>query len=316
MRLGLGLDVGGTQCRWALADAQGQVVQEGLAGSFNGQQVHTKAGRDHIAQALAAVRQVVHTAAAAVAAGAAASGGQPAPVAAWAGVTGFDGHGGEALQVHLARCLGLSPGALQLFNDVELAHRVSLPKGSGYLVYAGTGCIATYLDEQDRLQRVGGRGETLGDDGSGYWIGCQALKAVWRAEDEDPGYTQNSLLAQALFQAVGGATWEDTRRFMHLASRGDVGRLALAVAAVADLDPLARGLLQSAGLELARLAALLIRHHGPRPVWLAGGAFDLHPLLQTSLVHGLPPGISVNRLHFSAHRGAARHAVGVPEYPS
>ncbi|NBW48297.1 MAG: hypothetical protein EBR46_09265, partial [Betaproteobacteria bacterium] len=114
MRLGLGLDVGGTQCRWALADAQGQVVQEGLAGSFNGQQVHTKAGRDHIAQALAAVRQVVHTAAAAVAAGAAASGGQPAPVAAWAGVTGFDGHGGEVLQVHLARCLGLSPGALQL----------------------------------------------------------------------------------------------------------------------------------------------------------------------------------------------------------
>lgn len=317
MRLGLGLDVGGTQCRWALADAQGQVVQEGLAGSFNGQQVHTKAGRDHIHQALASVRHVVQTASAAVAGSSAtASGGQPALVAAWAGVTGFDGQGGEALQVHLARCLGLSPGALQLYNDVELAHRVSLSKGSGYLVYAGTGCIATYLDAQDQLHRVGGRGETLGDDGSGYWIGCQALKAVWRAEDEDPGYVQDSLLAQALFQAVGGASWEDTRRFMHLASRGDVGRLALAVAAVADQDPLARGLLQSAGLELGRLAALLIRHHGPRPVWLAGGAFELHPLLQSSMVHGLPEGTRVQRLKLAAHRGAARHAVGVSEFPS
>jgi N-acetylglucosamine kinase-like BadF-type ATPase len=316
-RLGLGLDVGGTQCRWALADDQGQVIQEGLAGSFSGQQVHTTAGRDHIAQALAAVRRVVHSAAAtAASATSTTSGGQPAPVAAWAGVTGFDGQGGEALQVHLARCLGLVPGALQLYNDVELAHRVSLSKGSGYLVYAGTGCIATYLDGQDRLHRVGGRGETLGDDGSGYWIGCQALKAVWRAEDEDPGYTQDSLLAQALFQAVGGSSWEDTRRFMRLASRGDVGRLALAVAAVADQDPLAQGLLRSAGLELGRLATLLLRHHGPRPVWLAGGAFELHPLLQSSLSDGLPQGTRVTRLKLAAHREAARHAVGVSEFPN
>ncbi len=313
----MGLDVGGTQCRWALSDAQGQVVQEGLAGSFSGQQVLTAAGRDHIAQALAAVRQVVQTkAAAAASASSTASDGQPAPVSAWAGVTGFDGQGGEALQAHLARCLGLAPGALQLYNDVELAHRVSLPKGSGYLVYAGTGCIATHLDEQDQLHRVGGRGETLGDDGSGYWIGCQALKAIWRAEDEDPGYTRESSLAQALFEAVGGSTWGDTRRFMHLASRGDVGRLALAVAAVADQDPVAQGLLRSAGLELGRLAALLLRHHGPRPVWLAGGAFELHPLLQSSLSTCLPVGTHVSRLKRAAHLGAARHAVGVHEFPS
>lgn len=300
MHLGLGLDVGGTRCRWALADSQGQVRQEGSTGSFNGQQIHTEEGRQHIREQLAPLRQAAAAAAAASAQGTA--------LQAWAGVTGYDGQAGSGLQQHLGDCLGLPPSSLQLYNDVELAHRVSLPPGSGYLVYAGTGCIATYLDEHQRLHRVGGRGETLGDDGSGYWIGCQALKAVWRAEDEQPGFVRASPLAQALFQAVGGSAWEDTRRFMHLASRGDVGRLALAVAAVAHQDEMAQRLLQAAGGELARLATLLIRHHGARPVGLAGGAFDLHPMLQSSLAAALPPGTVVTRLSLATHREAAVQA--------
>ncbi|NBT09513.1 MAG: ATPase [Betaproteobacteria bacterium] len=302
MDLGLGLDVGGTRCRWALADSRGQVLQEGSTGSFNGQQVHTEEGRHHIAQQLGAVRQAVDKVMA--------QAGRAHTLQAWAGVTGYDGQAGEGLQAHLAQCLGLQPGHLRLYNDVELAHRVSLARAGGYLVYAGTGCIATYLDEQDRLHRVGGRGETLGDDGSGYWIGCQALKAIWRAEDESPGYTRDSQLAQALFQAVGGSAWEDTRRFMHLASRGDVGRLALAVAAVADRDAVAQRLLQQAGQELARLARLLMAQHGQRAVWLAGGAFELHPLLPSSLAACLPTHTVVNRLTIAAHRGAAARAAG------
>jgi glucosamine kinase len=298
MRLGLGLDVGGTQCRWAVADAQAQVVMEGRAASFAGHQVLTEAGRAHMAQAVAEIRSAVQTAAAP----------QAATVCAWAGVTGFDGEGGEALREHLEHCLGLAPGTLRLYNDVELAHRVSLAAGSGYLVYAGTGCIATYLDEQSILHRVGGRGETLGDDGGGYWVGCQALKAIWRAEDEDPGYAKGSPLAEALFQAVGGSAWKDTQRFMALASRGDVGRLALAVAAVADHDPMARGILQSAGLELGRLATLLIRRFGNRPVWLAGGAFELHPMLQSTLAGCLPADITVGRMPMAVHRDAAMAA--------
>lgn len=322
MHLGLGLDVGGTKCRWALANSQGQLLQEGHTGSFNGQQVHTEEGRQHIRQQLAAVR------AAAVQAIELQAPGGALPLGVWAGVTGFDGPGREGsrqpasgeqascfqarptLHAHLAECLGVAEPAVSLFNDVELAHRVSLEPGEGHLVYAGTGCIATYLDPHGQLHRVGGRGETLGDDGSGYWLGCQALKAIWRAEDEQPGYMQHSPLAQALFQAVGGPRWEDTRRFMHLASRGDVGRLALAVAAVADQDGVAQRLLREAGAELARLAHLLIRHHGMRPVGYTGGAFDLHPLLVSTMVNKLPADTVVRRLRIAAHRGAALKAAG------
>jgi len=309
MGLGLGLDVGGTRCRWALADSQGQVIEEGHCGSFNGQQVHTEEGRQHIRQQLSAVH-------AAVQAALQRRSGAAHLVAVWAGVTGYDGPGGQSpathpcLRSHLAVCLGLEVQALWLYNDVELAHRVSLRPASGYLVYAGTGCIATYLDEHERLHRVGGRGETLGDDGSGYWIGCQALKAIWRAEDEQPGFVGRSVLAQALFQVVGGPDWEDTRRFMQLASRGDVGRLALAVSAVADQDVLAQRLLTQAGEELARLAHLLLRRFGPRRVGYTGRAFDLHPLLVSSMVAALPTDIVVERVSVDAHRVAAQGAAG------
>jgi N-acetylglucosamine kinase-like BadF-type ATPase len=324
MHLGLGLDVGGTKCRWALVNSQGQLLQEGHTGSFNGQQVHTEEGRRHIYQQMAAIRAALQGVQQQVP-------DSHASVAVWAGITGYDGPGAEggegsgptpggdqspgdegstSLRAQLAHGLGVSGPAVSLYNDVELAHRVSLAPGEGHLVYAGTGCIATFLDSTGRLHRVGGRGETLGDDGSGYWIGCQALKAIWRAEDEQPGFIQQSPLAKALFQAVGGARWEDTRSYMLLASRGDVGRLALAVGAVADHDDLARRVIVQAGEELARLAQLLIRHHGLHPVGYTGGAFDLHPSLAETMVNRLPVHAVVRRLKIAAHRGAALKAAG------
>lgn len=283
MGLGLGLDVGGTQCRWALADAQGQVLAQGVAGSFNGQQVHSESGRRHIAGELALIARAL----------------QPRwpqePLNLWAGVTGYDGGANAQLTSLFAKAFSGADLQLSLYNDVELTHRVSLEPGEGYLVYSGTGCIATYVDEFGHLHRVGGRGETLGDDGSGYWIGCQALRLIWRCEDDSPGFLQDSLLAQALFERIGGANWDQTRRYMELSSRGEVGRLAIAVAAVAQRDPLARDLLQRAGQELARLARLLINRHGPRPVWVTGRASMLHPLLENAFEQALPAGTVVRR---------------------
>lgn len=305
MGLGLGLDVGGTQSRWALADSHGNVLADGTAGSFNGQQIHTAAGREHIARQLDELHQAIRLLRGASA------------LSVWAGVTGHDGaggwgrtpeappHGGPALADHLAHCLGGASVVVRLFNDVELAHRVSLDPGAGYLVYSGTGCIATYVDERGALHRVGGRGETLGDDGSGYWIGSQALRLIWRAEDEQPGFVERSALARALFDAVGGPQWEDTRRFMEVSSRGDVGRLALTVAAVAEQDAMAEGILQRAGQELARLARLLIERHGQRPVCVTGRASALHPVLQSAFEHALPMGTVVDRRTLRVHVDAA-----------
>jgi N-acetylglucosamine kinase-like BadF-type ATPase len=53
----------------------------------------------------------------------------------------------------------------------------------GVVIVCGTGSIAYGRDRAARAARAGGWGHILGDEGSGYWIGRHALRAVARAAD-------------------------------------------------------------------------------------------------------------------------------------
>lgn len=290
---GLGLDAGGTQTRWALALASGQTLAEGAVAPFSGQLVHSAEGREAITQALAEIRQAMGRA------------HLPSPTAVWAGVTGHDEQSGGVLSQLFQAAFALHHHRIHLYNDVELACRLCFEPGQGHVVYSGTGSIGVFVDAAGAMHRVGGRGSLLGDEGSGHWIARQALAEVWRREDDSPGSTASSALAQALFERIGGSTWDDTRRFIHLSDRGALGALALAVAAAADVDDVARCLLERAGDELARLARLLVLRHGQRPVVVCGRAALLHPSIETSLRRGLPMGTACDFRTLQAHRDAA-----------
>lgn len=302
--LGLGLDVGGTHTRWALANHEGELLAEGLAAGFSGQHMATAASRDRVAGALRDVALAVHAA------------GFGAATAVWAGVTGHDEEAGPLLARLIAGCFAVPASALTLGNDVEIAARLCFAPGAGHLVYSGTGSIGIHIDAQGQVHRVGGRGSLLGDEGSGYWIARQALAAVWRAEDEVPGSHAQSALARHLFAALGGSDWDTTRRYVHRTERGEFGRLGVAVAAAATpapgqtADPLALHILRQAGAELARLAALLLRRHGPQPLWLAGRAAALHPAISQGLAEALPAGVVFELRDLQSHRDAALRAAG------
>ena len=71
--LGLGLDAGGTQTRWAVADAAGTLRAEGRVAALSGLQLHSPEGRAHVQTTLSALAQAA------------------GPVhAVLAGITGFD----------------------------------------------------------------------------------------------------------------------------------------------------------------------------------------------------------------------------------
>jgi N-acetylglucosamine kinase-like BadF-type ATPase len=274
--LGLGLDVGGTQTRWALA-APGQraisVLAEGQAPGWSGLMLHDDAGRSAIAQALAAVAAAVGDHA-----------GGSAVARVQAGVTGFDAAQLPVLADLMSAAFGLPATAVATMNDIELACHAAFAPGEGFVLYAGTGSVAAFIDTTGAFHRAGGRGAVIDDAGGGHWIASQALRAVWRAEDDMPGAWRTSSLAQRLFAMVGGADWASTRQWVYGASRGELGTLALAVAAAAnDGDAIAAQILADAGRELARPLLALARRHGPRPVVLAGRAFELHPLLLQAL---------------------------------
>lgn len=291
----LGLDAGGTQTRWALADAAGQVLREGQVAGFSGVQLHDAAG-------CAAIEAVLQDAARAVAG----EGHRVAGVVA--GVTGFDPAQRPQLCALLSAALQLPEGGAQALSDIELTCHAAFAPGEGVVVIAGTGSIAAFVDRAGTLHRAGGRGAVIDDAGSGHWIAREALRHVWRAEDETPGSTLQQPLAQALAQAVGGSDWAHTRAWVYGASRGELGTLARAVAAVAERDAVALGILQRAGAELARLALALLRLHGARPVALAGRVFELHPVVQQSLQQQLPTGTPLQRLQQPAHHQAAKLA--------
>jgi N-acetylglucosamine kinase-like BadF-type ATPase len=299
--LGLGLDAGGTQTRWALARPSGEIVGSGQVGGLTGLLLGSAEGRERLQKTLAEI------------AGAALAIGRPAR--AVAGMTGADATKGD-LAAMIAAPFGIDAKDVSLRGDMDIAYLDAFAPGEGYLVYAGTGSIAAFIDEGGELHRLGGHGGILDDAGSGFWIAAQALRHIWRAEDERPGSFRESALARAVFAAIGGNDWADSRRFVYEggfeANRGKVGRLALAVAAAAgdeaSGDPAARRILAAAGEELARLGRVMTARFGPRKVALAGRVVALHPLIEQSMRAALPATTTLEVRVSEAHHAAARIA--------
>ena len=289
-RLGLGIDAGGTRTRWALAGRDG-IVAEGAVRGMSALQV----GRgDHVREAMAELAAAVrpHGAAAHV----------------HAGFTGF-GDNIETLRGLIAAPFGLDRRAVTLASDMEIAFLALFAPGEGYLVYAGTGSVASFVDAEGNLHRAGGRGVIVDDGGSGFWIAREAMRRVWRIEDEAPGSWRDSPLAIALFEAVGGSDWALSRQYIYGGDRGAVGRLEVAVASAADKDPAAHGILVAAGAELARLAVAMTRRYGPRPVALAGRAASLHPVIFETMRAKVPAEMKLAMRAANSHHAAARIAL-------
>ena len=110
----LGIDAGGTQTRWALADNAGAIVAEGFVAGISANQMASAAG-------VAAVRTVLADLAVQVLAV-----GIPSFVCA--GLTGFDG-ASAAPALLLAEALGITPATVTVRSDIDIAYRASFAPG-------------------------------------------------------------------------------------------------------------------------------------------------------------------------------------------
>ena len=295
----LGLDAGGTATRWALANAQGQLLAEGQVGGLTALMMGQAAGQ---AELRATVRQIR---------GALDGAGAPQELAVVAGFSGYSEDPDQRLRIEalLGQALGTPAARVRVVSDITLAFLDAFTPGAGCLVYAGTGSVALCIEADGQVHRAGGRGSLLDDGGSGYWMAREALRRVWRAEDESPGVWRESVLAQRLFAQIGDSSWSGTRAFVYQGTRGQIGELAQAVAVAAqDGDLAALEILRGAGQELARLVLALRRRVGARPVGLAGRAASLHPLILRTVAEAVPPDAAPRQLALHSHATAARLA--------
>lgn len=98
---------------------------------------------------------------------------------AWFGLSGFDRPEDRARMEPSLRQLARS---VAMTNDARLV-LAGLAGGVGIVLIAGTGSIAFGTDPTGRAARAGGWGSLMGDEGSGWRMGRDALAAVARATD-------------------------------------------------------------------------------------------------------------------------------------
>ena len=90
------------------------------------------------------------------------------------GVAGVDREDDDQIVRGIMRRLGFRTHAL-VVNDALVALVAGVGDDPGVVLIAGTGSIAYGVNQDGFAARAGGWGYVLGDEGSGYWIGRQAL---------------------------------------------------------------------------------------------------------------------------------------------
>ncbi len=145
-------------------------------------------------------------------------------------------------------------GDLLLCGDQEIALDAAFKGGEGILLIAGTGSNIVGRSADGTLYCAGGWGPALGDEGSGYWIGQEALRGAFWARDRDiPTILLDEIGAYWELDSVGEIVEKANER-----PSPDFSALTPIVVKCAEQgDDLANAVLERAGEELAEQVALV-----------------------------------------------------------
>jgi N-acetylglucosamine kinase len=307
----LGIDAGGTKTVCLLADDQGQIVAEARKSGANLQAV----GELEVEKVLHEVMEEALGDRAIV------------PAAICLGIAGVDRADDSATVRGIMRRIGYKARVV-VVNDALVALEAGAPGQPGIVVVSGTGSISYGRNAKGEAARSGGWGYVLGDEGSGYWIGRAALRAVLREADRRGPVTA---LSEMLLEHFGVSQAQELIHQVYNTSLKPtaIGALAKCVqSAFSQGDPVAIGILRGAANELEAFALSVARRlelvGEPFVFILAGGIFRAVPWLEEELERRLPvaaPGSRVRLLDREPAFGAvalalqeARGGAVIPAY--
>jgi glucosamine kinase len=151
-------------------------------------------------------------------------------------------------------------------NDVIAAWATATGAAPGVAAISGTGSNVFGVGAEGRPWQAGGWGHLLGDEGSGYWLGIQSIKAALRDREASGPETALSEAAPAFF---GVESVEALAAYVYSKplTKGEIAAFAIETAALAEQgDAVARELFRRGAAELGQQIAAVIRQTG-----LAGG---------------------------------------------
>lgn len=265
----IGLDIGGTKTRGVRFE-NGTPVRDENAGSSNVQNVSREQAAANLAELFGKI-----------------GGGHVDQVYAGAGGIDTD-QDAQALADLIAPH---APGArITVVHDSRLLLAAG-GASTGVAVIAGTGSAAWGRNEAGEEARAGGWGYLLGDEGSGYWLGREAVRHSLRQMNQG---LEPDRLSRALLESVGV---DEPGKLIALFHSPDTGRRywaqqARLVVETADAgDETCRALVDQAGGDLADLAEQAVRQLGlDGPVILGSGLGMNVPRLQEAFKAKLAEG--------------------------
>ncbi len=170
-----GVDGGGSNCRTILTTDDGRTLHAGRGPSVNYHEVGAGQATRIIEKLFKEALEAAHA----------------APRECKAACLGLAGAGREQDKRTLSPLFDniFSETPYMLVGDAEIALASGAMSDSGILVMAGTGSMVFGRSEHGQTGRVGGYGPLVSDDGSGYRIGVEAIRAALKSHDGVEGET-------------------------------------------------------------------------------------------------------------------------------
>lgn len=295
----LGIDVGATKTVCQLADGEGRVLAEGRGGGANLQAV----GELEVEKTLHRVMEDTL------------GDRDIAPAAICLGMAGVDRENDASIIRGIMTRIGYKARIL-VVNDALIALEAGVGDAPGIVLIAGTGSIVYGRNARREAVRAGGWGYLLGDEGSGYWMGRLALRAVVREADRRGRSTS---LTSRILQHFGVSRPSDLIHEVYARALRPTAIAALAAqvqAAATDGDAVAAGIIENGAQALVSAAEAVAVRLGlqaePFDFVLAGGIFRGVPLLAQEVTGRLPavaPHACIQLLDREPASGAVRLAL-------
>ncbi|HEV7649091.1 MAG TPA: BadF/BadG/BcrA/BcrD ATPase family protein [Actinophytocola sp.] len=256
----VGVDAGATSTRALAAAPDGTVVGRGAAGGGNPNSHPPELAGKRVAEA---VRDAI------------AGGGEVrACVLGMAGASKFTDPAVVETFTSALRHVGVSC-PIEIVSDAEVAFASGTAEPDGVVVIGGTGSVAARIVDHRMVSWVGGLGWMLGDEGSAYWMGREAVRVTLRRlqTGEPPSPLGEAVLRASL---PGLASMDEPRLANRLITAANaeppirLARFASTVSEHAATDPVAAAIVAAAADLLARLATDARPAEERTPIVLAG----------------------------------------------
>ena len=258
----LGLDIGGTSSRALVAEVTGQVLGTGRAGGGN---PNSHPPEHAVTQVSTAVRQAL---------GAVPDARVRHGVLGMAGISKMTDPAVASLFEQAWAELGLNV-PMRVVSDSEVAFAAGTACPTGSVLIAGTGAIAARIDQHRLVSTFGGHGWLLGDEGSAFWLGREAVREALRVLDH--GGRHEDLVRSVLAELVPDAREDDQLRDELITTVNAEPPIRLAE--LAPLVTTAAGAGDKTAIDIVRRGAALLAETArstrtpgdTTPIVLAGG---------------------------------------------